>query len=1014
MRRSQRPAADRHSGSRRNFCVPSPGSVTRPPAFFARPSTLLVALTVLGSFAHSGTAPAASAVAGGKVSIDTLRTLSRLSFVTDGGTRVETKTLDEKGFSLLFRGVQPLDLGFPAGGADGDALATLADERLGRLRVRAVDGDTLVEGEWHYPGGSEALAHPAMETFLYQDVKEGRWVFDFWVKTGPTRKSSDRARAIAKTRAEELASQKIAAERVKLQAEEAAEARSDSNLGQFCDEPLKEGMDVFLPFYPLHEELDFSRYFSARKPDEAYPYLEPVAQNDDAQYYRLALSLYRKDKLALALRTLDFHDENVKKTEFGPDLEFLRANIFWKLGQKDKATALFTTMMDRYPGHPSALFAALQLAYDARAAENSLRVYELYTWLATRYPAHEQAWVFRMVAGEALYGMKQTERAAEAYDWLIENAPTREAKAAASIRTGDVHLYRRQYDKAVAAYFRAQSRFPEEAAASPYLQMNRAESLYWLGQYDKAAEGFRGFLQKFSGNPAGWRALLRLAEIEGRRAGGKGIPEMRKRLLETVNRYPTSPGSTLARLRLIPCGDHAGYTLDSAVNFFDGDVAKFENRPDAKEQILLDGFDRMKATLAIQSFIQFGDLTRALDAASAAATELGTRSPAYGWLTGIQRKLFRKNLVALLDQGKNYEAAKFFDERIGRVALEAPDSPETRADRENEERKALDVQNPQYLLRLARAVAGLGLGSLSEKVISAFEKAEAQYEVARFSTVLRYRKLGLEGRRRSEKAFTVAVALFARDPIKNEGKIREALNTVRDDSPYSFSKALLLARLAENTKSLQGAIAEIQRARILIDRDDPAAAIHAATLDQWIADLQTKIGAKFAALSVLDEVLGHYPSGARSDGASAAKTKPDAEALPTFASLGIVPLATRADLIARKAEIYTSLGRWGDVAKTYEDLLVANAPARGDAAESVPSVEAIAEASRVKVELARALIKTGKRGARARSLLEEVAAAPAKTKDQGFWRELAQKTLAGIDAGSVNGGGNAKRNLSGN
>ena len=43
----------------------------------------------------------------------------------------------------------------------------------------------------------------------------------------------------------------------------------------------------------------------------------------------------------------------------------------------------------------------------------------------------------------------------------------------------------------------------------------------------------------------------------------------------TINQFPFSPGATLARLRLLPCGDHGGLTYEAAEKFFSEDLAKY-------------------------------------------------------------------------------------------------------------------------------------------------------------------------------------------------------------------------------------------------------------------------------------------------------------------------------------------------------------------------------------------------------------------------------------------------------
>jgi TolA-binding protein len=915
-----------------------------------RPKTLFNRL-VLWAFALSVCVAFIPSTLSAPVQIETLRTLSRLSFNIDPSATVELKSHSGNRFSLFFSGTSRQDLGFSEA-----ALKTIQDQRLKSLKADETDSGVLLEGEWIFPKGKEQLAKPEMETFLYHDQKQGRWIFDFWTKSGATLSQANSKKAETNLRETIRRSEELAAKRIKLQKEEDAEMAQQENVGKFCEEPLKEGVDVFLPFYPLHERVDIGKYLPTRAPDAGYPYLEPISDNEDAKYYKLALSLYKKEKFALALRSLDFHAENVKKSEFKKDLDFLRANVLWKLLLKEKANQLFVQVKDNNLGHPSSFYAGIHLANQAREESNALKAYEIYSWLAQNYPQHEEAWVFRLAAAETLYEMKQTDRAEQEFSWLSENAPTPEARAMASVRIGNVFVYRRQYDKAIAAYFKSQKDFPNEAAKSPFLQINRGESLYWLGELDKSREAFSDFLKTFPSHPAGWRALLRIAEIEGRRAEGKGLKKMRELLLETVNRYPLSPGATLARMRLIPCGDHAGYTVDTAETFFNTDVEKF----DGKGEFFLAGFEEMRATLLVKSFVQFGYMDRALDAALNEADTISQKSLAFRWLTQMQRKLFRKNILALLEQKKNYEAAKFFDDRIDRMKLEIPSEDEEDLAKE-------EVINPRYLLRLSRVVSDLGLGSLAKKIYGHYEKAQTQYEVSRFNTILLYQQLGLEERKKSEKNYTLAKALWVENRVKNEKKIREHLAKVREDSPYSFQKAVILGLIEEQSNRTQSAIQEVQKAKLLLSKAKETNLLESGLLDQWMVQLQLKSSAKFAALDGIDAILQNYPK--------------DLEAYSSLLNLGVAQLNSPEELIQQKAEIYASLNRWGDVAKAYEDLYAKAAQTDG-------------VTNRVKVELARALIKSGKQSEKAKKLLEEVAS----SKEEDFWKELARKSLVSLTA----------------
>ncbi|NCY02863.1 MAG: hypothetical protein EBX36_08130 [Planctomycetia bacterium] len=54
-------------------------------------------------------------------------------------------------------------------------------------------------------------------------------------------------------------------------------------------------------------------------------------------------------------------------------------------------------------------------------------------------------------------------------------------------------------------------------------------------------------MKNFPSHLAGWRAHFRLGEIAGRSAKAELQTQARDHFLETINRYPTSPGADRAR-----------------------------------------------------------------------------------------------------------------------------------------------------------------------------------------------------------------------------------------------------------------------------------------------------------------------------------------------------------------------------------------------------------------------------------------------------------------------------------
>ncbi len=879
--------------------------------------------------------------ANSSLQLESLKTHSRLALALDPSIEAEWKDIDG-GFKLLLKGVALQDLYL--GGAD---LEFLKDSRLESVQVSENDSGVTITGKWKFAAGENAIANPKMEKFTYREKEPARFVVDFWPKGGTTvsefrKKKNDEVRKNAVARSELEAAQR---RNRKIAAEQAIAIESD--VSRFCKEPLKEGVDPFLEFTPHHEVPDFSAFLPSGQPDENYPFMDGKKGAADEKYVTLATELYEKRDYALVIRTLDFFDKEAPKSIHRVDMRFLRANAFLKLGLKEKANATFEEVREKNPGTPAALASALYLAVEKMKEGNDLQIIDRFLWLATQYPTHKNVWAWRMIAAESLYKIKQSDRAIKEYAWIAENAPSGEARASASLRIGDAYLTRSQYDRALAAYFDSAKQFPDESKQLPSAQINRGESLYWLGQLDRAEEQFRDFNNRFPGHPAGWRALLRIAEIEGRRPGPEASKRSRDGFLEAINRFPFSPGAVIARMRLIPCDDHAGFDSRTANEFFKSQTEKF----DSKGEIRLDRFSEFRALTRVRSMILLNDQVAALDAAIREREEISRKSSTYSWLLGMERKLFRKQVIALMDNGKKFEAVQFYDRYASKVNL-SEDLPEDITP------ERLALADPEYLLRLSRVASELSLGRTAEKIANRYD-----HEVKGLGIVRALASTGVDSRLKvSEREFTDAKALWILDRKKNSESVREKLAQVTDESPFAYQKEIILGLIAESDKKWSTALSHAARASMLLTRMSQEDSLDQIAIDQWSANLQEKGGNLRSALDLYRKLQ---------------KSNPASEARAKAEGIGLKPIASKENWILSEADISERLGRWGDAAEAYGRAV--NAGLGGN---------------RALYQYALSLEKSGDQVTKVEELLKKAAS----SEKNDFWKELARKKLAGANA----------------
>ncbi|MGK5081681.1 tetratricopeptide repeat protein [Bdellovibrionota bacterium FG-1] len=825
------------------------------------------------------------------VRLETFKTHSRLDFRVDGNVPTEWKSTPQ-GFDLFLKGADLADLGIPLGeeGKWAKKLKTLNDSRLTNIEVAEVEGGVKVRGRWKYPTGPQAPAQPQMESFDYRDKESSDLVIDFWVKDGPTlaqldaRREAERQLEATRKREEmERARAVRRAARAKVRAQE-----EDPFL--FCRTPLNEDGDVFLQFQPFHEKVDFSRWISSRAPDTNFAYYDPKGKSQEAQYVRLALRLYRQNNFGLVNRTLDFFEKDFPNSSFRSEMRFLRSNALFKLGMVDQAVRELKEILHEPKGSSVTLQSAMFIAGRELDVNNYLGALETFMWLSSHHAESRIAWVFHLGAAECARALKQTDRAVKEYEWVAEHAPDAASRAEGGLRAGDLFMERFQYDQGLATYAQGLRHFKAEAETFPAVFINRAEALYGLGQLDRASEAFRDFLTRFPAHPAGWRATYRLAETEGRKVGAtRDSMAARKWYFDTVNHYPFSPGATIARLQLMTCGDHGGFSPDSARKFLSEEAENFNS----SAEIVMDRYKDFRALAHVRTLMTLG-----LDdeAVATAIDELQRipRPEARRWLGSLLAQNFRKTILALLQDEKKIEALTFYQDNEGSVPR-----TEIRVD-------------PDYLLKLSQAASDLGLGKVAQDLNNDYEKTHKML-VGKNRILASATKPELEDLedhlQASERGYAEAKAIWIESGLANrvfssktmkieevETKIRRLLGQVAPESEYSDEREIILGLLDERAGHYQSALQHAAQAQVL--------GAKSPRVEAWVAALESKVGdinAALEAFRTLEARLGE--EGYQKKGISEL--------------LGVAPLPSRETVILSQCEILEKQGRWGEAAAEY-------------------------------------------------------------------------------------------------
>jgi TolA-binding protein len=904
----------------------------------------------------------------------TFKTHSRLRIAVDSGVETQWKEIPG-GFELTLKGLTLSDLGAPFGAEKEFAkrYQSLSDHRLAAVELKEVSAGVVLSGKWKFPTGSLAPAEKKMEYFEYREKVPARLVLDFWPKKSPTmaekkKQDSLRERELARQEAERMAQDR---EKVRQQKELAR--IEEEKMTRFCEQPLSEATDVFLEFSAVRDPFQLKEHLSQNLPEENYEWVSPGEDEADGAHVRLALRLHREKNHALALRTIEFFEKDFPKSRYRREMHFLKASARLALGLTAEAGRDFEEIRRNSPDSQAALNSGVYTAIQSQGNVTPLQALDHWLWLIRHHPEHPKSWVFHFMAAENLNDLRQTERAAKEYQWIVQNAPGKHYRVEGAVRLGDLYFQRRQYERALAAYFQALNRFPEETKVFPAIHLNRAESLYELGQLDRAQEAYSEFLQKFPSHSGGWRARFRLGEIFGRKADPESQARAREEFLETVNRYPSSPGAELARLRLLPCGDHAGFDARTAKDYLTRRVPEFTG----SGEVLLERWNDFLSLAQVRSLISLGDHSTAIDIAIR-SVEGGVPTEPKKRILAMLRTLFRKTILDHLAAGRRFEALKFHEEKMR-------DFPLIRSYRDDE-------VNPDYLLKLSGAASDLGMGGLASEILEYYRRADQGYQKgeraiasaddgsAGSSAESKQEKdkktfgpgldLILE---KADRSWIEAKALWAKKGLEARDQLDALLASIPDESIHAYPKHLMQALIAEKTgAATEQVLSHLIRARMLMPPSESHREAEVLRLEHWLARTQAKMGNIKAALLIWDGIAG------RLDPATAAEREPDQEGW--LSQLSILSLPTFEESLRMKADIESRLGRWSDQAATLTRLI--------DWIEKSPE----AFAARYRYERAQALSQSNEPAAieKAKADLEKILA---QSKDS-TWVQLARESLS--------------------
>ena len=851
-----------------------------------------------------------------------------------------TLEVDSKGFKLTFKQVGLIDLGVPFGGEGmlAEHLKAIHDDRIDTVRVEETREALVVIGTWNYPKGDRAPYKPKTEYFEFWDKSPRRFVLDFWHPKGITVGEIHRREKVKEDQEKRKALAEKMAVRKAAQLKKLKKFETANELTPFCDRPFDPKLDVEVGIRPAHDKFEVGKYLPINRPDGDYPYLVPKGSDSQAKHFRLALKLYHQGKFGLAIKAVEQLLSEFPKTKYLEDSYFLKGNALARLGLYSDADQILARLVSDFPESPTALYSAMYLGARRLVDGEYLKAVDMFLWLKTHYPEHRLTWAFHFASAEALFQLKQTDRAEKEYEWIVQRAEDQAIQAQAALSMGDLYMDRKEYDQAIAAYFRARKYYPEESEHSPYLRINRAEALYQLGELEKAQGEFKGFDQKFPGNPMGWRAILRLAEISGRSSTLKsGSEEFRTDLEMVINRYPTSEGANVSRLHLMDCGNHGGFDWKSAERFFDSVRESITKSVDVDSKDL----ETLLSITEIRTALSMKNTETALKK-SADLLDRETREELQPEIRLAFLKSLRLEIIRYLDGNDLVAAASLFDKYEPMLSkLHSGDFVD------------------DYLMRLARSSTSSDYIALSQRIINYVKSQNMDADKRMPASGDQEKRLS-----HSEEVLVEAVNLWRSRGIELSDEISDLLENVSDESAYSIYRELLRSRIAYEKKDYEGSMQWAEKALLLTDR---FAMDLRSRIEYWKAELSRKLKRPKDAEELITSVSNSIGVPIESE-------------LVSLEIIGIPKIPNDLALSLEHGELLEAQGRWSDAAGVYQS-----------------AIDRGLSENKIRYALARALLKSDGQQSHQRgvSVLRSMAE---DSQSSDFWKEMAVDSLKNIEA----------------
>lgn len=283
--------------------------------------------------------------------------------------------------------------------------------------------------------------------------------------------------------------------------------------------------------------------------------VEPKATDENKQV-RLLLTLYKKQRYNVFLKTVEWFVEKYPKSEYMEMVKYMWGDALFQIWAKDKdpkvlekAIVKYQEAIRAFPESKLAERTQLLMSYALLERGDLLGAIQEFQAFQKTYPASSNRDLATLAIAEAYYSLNRYTEAVDNYNKVIQGNGRAQEKVRAQFLKGDVFFKEKNDDQAISEYRKVIQANPESSEDYPGAYFNLAAALFRKQNFKESLSAYLDFVRKFPSHKFAGYAMTRVGELL--EALGADPSRVMGAFLETHFRYGETEGAIVARLRLL-------------------------------------------------------------------------------------------------------------------------------------------------------------------------------------------------------------------------------------------------------------------------------------------------------------------------------------------------------------------------------------------------------------------------------------------------------------------------------